>query len=125
VDLLDGRPGVHSHRFAPLDNATDADRRRYLLEQLKGKPRPWIARFHATVAIAEPGQELRIVSGTCEGEIIPDERGSNGFGYDPIFLIPGTGQTMAELSMDEKNRLSHRARAVMKAIPILKEILGV
>jgi XTP/dITP diphosphohydrolase len=77
------------------------------------------------VAIAIPQGGTQIVSGTCEGEIIPEERGTNGFGYDPIFLIPHTGRTMAELSMDEKNRLSHRARAVMKAIPILKEILGV
>ena len=124
VDILDGRPGLHSHRFAPQADATDADRRRYLLGQLRDKPNPWTARFRATVAIAVPGQETRIVSGTCEGEIIPEERGSNGFGYDPIFLIHEYGRTMAELTMDEKNHLSHRARAVTNAIPILKDILG-
>jgi len=124
VDILDGRPGLHSHRFAPQADATDADRRRYLLGQLRDKPNPWTARFRATVAIAAPGQETRIVSGTCEGEIIPEERGTNGFGYDPIFLIHEYGRTMAELTMDEKNHLSHRARAVTNAIPILKDILG-
>jgi XTP/dITP diphosphohydrolase len=124
VDVLDGRPGLHSHRFAPQADATDADRRRYLLGQLRDKPNPWTARFRATVAVAAPGQETRIVSGTCEGEIIPEERGTNGFGYDPIFLIHEYGRTMAELTMDEKNRLSHRARAVTIAIPILKDILG-
>ena len=60
--------------------------------------------------------------GFCEGEIIPEERGTGGFGYDPIFLLPELGKTMAELSMDEKNRLSHRARAVMNARPTLKMI---
>jgi len=124
VDALDGRPGLHSHRFAPGANATDADRRQFLLQQLEGKPRPWAARFRATVAVAAPGRETHLASGACEGEIIPEERGTNGFGYDPIFFIHEFGRTMAELTMEEKNRLSHRARAVMNAIPILKKILG-
>lgn len=124
VDALDGRPGLHSHRFAPGANATDADRRQFLLQQLKGKPRPWAARFRATVAVAASGRETHLASGACEGEIIPEERGTNGFGYDPIFFIHEFGRTMAELTMEEKNRLSHRARAVMNAIPILKKILG-
>ena len=69
---------------------------------------------------------LRVTNseGICEGEIIPEERGTGGFGYDPIFLLQGLGKTMAELSMDEKNRLSHRARAVMKAKPILIELIN-
>jgi XTP/dITP diphosphohydrolase len=123
VDALDGRPGLHSNRFGPQP-ASDATRRRYLLEQLTGQPHPWTARFRATVAIARPGGEVRLAEGICEGEIIPEERGSNGFGYDPLFLIPETGRTMAELGMDEKNRLSHRARAVHNALPILRELLG-
>jgi len=123
VDALNGRPGLHSNRFGPQP-ATDASRRRYLLEQLAGRPRPWTARFRATLALARPGSEVRLTEGICEGEIILEERGSNGFGYDPLFLIPGTGRTMAELSMDEKNRLSHRARAVRNALPILRELLG-
>jgi XTP/dITP diphosphohydrolase len=124
VDALGGQPGLHSHRFYPIPNATDADRRKYLLERLEGKPRPWKARFRATIAIASPSGEVKLATGECEGEIIPEEHGSNGFGYDPIFFIPEIGLTMAELEMGEKNRLSHRARAIQDAIPILKEIFG-
>ncbi len=76
VDALGGKPGLHSHRFYPLPNASDADRRKYLLERLEGKPRPWTARFRATIAIASPSGELKLATGKCEGEIIPDERGS-------------------------------------------------
>jgi len=125
VDALCGLPGLQSHRFCPIPNATDADRRNYLLERLANKPRPWTARFRATVAIAVPSGEVKLATGQCEGEIIPSERGHNGFGYDPIFYIPEIGHTMAELEMDEKNRLSHRARALQNAMPILKEVLGV
>ncbi|MFH1523491.1 MAG: non-canonical purine NTP pyrophosphatase, partial [Chloroflexota bacterium] len=66
-----------------------------------------------------------LATGQCEGEIIPEERGTNGFGYDPIFLVSEMEHTMAELSMEEKNRLSHRAHAVQGAIPILQLILGI
>lgn len=121
VDALNGRPGLHSNRFGPQP-ASDQSRRRYLLEQLAGRPRPWTARFRATLAVACPDGVLQLTEGVCEGEIIAEERGSNGFGYDPLFLIPKMGRTMAELSMDEKNRLSHRARAVQQAIPILRQL---
>lgn len=123
VDALCGKPGLYSARFAPWPDASDADRRAYLLQCLQGKPRPWTARFRATVAVATPAGEVRYAMGECKGEIIPEERGTNGFGYDPIFLIPALGRTMAELSMDEKNRLSHRALAMMNARPILLEML--
>jgi len=123
VDALCGKPGLYSARFAPWPDASDADRRAYLLQRLQGKPRPWTARFRATVAVATPAGEVRYAMGECKGEIIPEERGTNGFGYDPIFLIPALGRTMAELSMDEKNRLSHRALAMMNARPILLEML--
>ena len=125
VAALHGQPGLHSHRFCPIPNASDADRRNYLLEQLAGKPRPWNAAFRATVAIASPSGCIKLATGQCNGEIIPEERGKNGFGYDPIFFIPEIGHTMAELDLKEKNNLSHRARAVQNAIPILKEILGI
>lgn len=124
VDALDGQPGLHSHRFSPNPDATDADRRKYLLEKLQGVPRPWKAHFHATVAVVLPSGEVQITNGQCDGEIIPEERGSNGFGYDPIFFIPAIGHTMAELRMEEKNRLSHRALAIQNAIPILSVIFG-
>jgi XTP/dITP diphosphohydrolase len=124
VDALNGQPGLHSHRFNPMPGATDADRRAYLLEKLRGAQRPWTAHFHATVAVVLPSGKTHLTSGICDGEIIPEERGSNGFGYDPIFFIPGIGHTMAELEMDEKNTLSHRALAIQNAIPILKELFG-
>jgi XTP/dITP diphosphohydrolase len=122
VDALNGAPGLYSARYHPKPGANDADRRAYLIENLMDKPRPWTAHFHATLAIAIPEQDVRIVEGNCFGEIIPQERGTGGFGYDPIFLFPELNRTMAELEMEEKNRISHRARAVMNAIPILKKI---
>jgi len=122
VDALDGAPGLHSARYHPKPGANDADRRAYMIENLKGKPRPWTAHFHATIAIAVPSKDVHIVEGNCYGEIIPEERGTGGFGYDPIFLFPELNQTMAELDMDEKNRLSHRAKAVMNAIPVLRKL---
>jgi XTP/dITP diphosphohydrolase len=111
--VLDGAPGVHSHRFAPQPGATDADRRRYLLTKLRELPRPWRARFRCVVALATPPGEVEFAEGACDGEIIPQERGEFGFGYDPVFLVEGTDLTMAELPMEQKNRLSHRARAVI------------
>ena len=123
VDALGGLPGVRSARFSPLPHASDADRRRYLLERLGGLPRPWAAHFHCTVALARPDGRLRFATGECHGEIIPEERGQNGFGYDPIFFFPELERTMAELNMDEKNQISHRARAVKAARPILHELL--
>jgi XTP/dITP diphosphohydrolase len=123
VDALEGLPGIRSARFSPLPNATDADRRVYLLGFLQNHPRPWYAHFHCTVAMATPEEQIYLAQGNCPGEIIPNERGTNGFGYDPIFLIPEIGLTMAELDMTEKNRLSHRARAIKAALPILTMIL--
>lgn len=123
VDALGGQPGIRSARFSPLANASDADRRAHLLERLKDHPRPWTARFVCVVALLQPGGSLQYTEGICPGEIIPEERGSNGFGYDPIFFIPGTGRTMAELRMEQKNHISHRARAILAARPILEGIL--
>lgn len=123
VDALGGAPGLYSARYSPQPNASDSDRRALLIENLKGRPRPWTARFHATLAIAAPGGAAQLAEGQCEGEIIPEERGTGGFGYDPVFYIPEAGCTMAELSVQEKNRLSHRARAVLNAKPILSKIL--
>jgi XTP/dITP diphosphohydrolase len=122
VDALEGAPGLHSARYAPLPNATDADRRAILLLNLSRNPRPWVARFRATVAIASPGRGVRTVEGVCPGEIIPEERGEGGFGYDPIFRLEGSDKTMAELDMEEKNRLSHRGQALRKAVPVLIEL---
>ena len=124
VAALDGAPGLHSKRFSPEPGATDADRRAYLLEKLSLKPRPWIAQFVAWTAISIPGQNTQFWQGTCPGEIIPEERGTNGFGYDPIFFIPEKERTMAELSDAEKNALSHRGNAVRTALPDIRSLLN-
>ena len=126
VDALGGAPGLYSARFGSPDGhsvkLSDAERRAFLVRNLQDKPRPWTARFHATIAVATPTGETHLAEGFCEGEIIPEERGTGGFGYDPIFLLTGWGKTMAELSMEEKNRLSHRAKAVMNAKGILEKL---
>jgi XTP/dITP diphosphohydrolase len=112
VNALAGAPGVLSARYLAAPGATDADRRRFLLSQLAPHPRPWTARFRCVVAVVFPDGRLLTGEGACEGVIIPQERGENGFGYDPVFEFPN-GRTMAEMSDDEKNRVSHRALAVM------------
>lgn len=123
VDVLNGQPGIHSARLSRSPNASDADRRRFLLEKLSHHPQPWTARFRCMVALHDPTTGFHYSEGICSGEVIPEERGDNGFGYDPIFLVAGLGRTMAELTMDEKNKLSHRARAILAIKPILLEIL--
>ena len=123
VYVLGGRPGIYSARFSKKPNATDADRRKALLEQLQVYPQPWKAHFHCTVAIATPEGDVYLFDGECHGEIIAEERGDSGFGYDPIFLITEIGRTMAELGMDEKNRISHRARAIQEASPLLTKLI--
>lgn len=122
VDALDGAPGLYSARYSGQPGATDADRRAFLLHNLTDIPLPWTARFRAVIAVAVPGEEIRFAEGVCEGEIIPEEHGTNGFGYDPIFYMPELDRTMAELSDAEKNRISHRGRAVRAALPILRGV---
>lgn len=124
VEALEGLPGLHSARFVGRNNATDQDRRSLLLDRLKGFPPPWKAQFRCVVALVQPDGATHFTEGICEGEIIPEERGSNGFGYDPIFFIPPMHKTMAELSLEEKNQLSHRAKAVRAAEPYLKNFLA-
>lgn len=123
VDALEGAPGLHSARLAG-PGCSDIDRRNQLLSLLRPHPRPWTARFRCVVALAGPEGGIGLAEGECEGEIIPDERGDGGFGYDSIFLVKGMGRTMAEISPDEKNRVSHRARAVQALFPTLKRCLG-
>lgn len=122
VEALGGAPGLHSARYDPAPNATSASRRARLLAALQPYPRPWRAAFHCTLAIADRQGELHFIEGRCPGEIIPEERGSGGFGYDPVFLLPDLGLTMAELTLTQKNRRSHRALAVLAAIPLLQKL---
>jgi len=123
VDALDGAPGLYSARYGSTYDGklSNGERCKYLLSKLQDNPRPWTARFRATVAVADPNGDVQLTEGICEGEIIPEERGTNGFGYDPIFLLPELEKTMAELSMEEKNRLSHRAKAVIKIRGIIEK----
>jgi len=117
VDALNGAPGIHSARYVP---GHDADRVAALLAQLRGVP--WerrTARFRCVVVIATPTGELDRTEGVCEGVIAFGPAGQGGFGYDPIFYLPDHGCTMAQLPEVEKNRISHRARAIMAAIPML------
>jgi len=116
VTALDGRPGLHSARYVPTPGATDADRRARLLAELQDKPKPWSARFVCVVALAAPEAPTRFFEGEIKGEIVPQESGEHGFGYDRIFWIPQAGRTLADLDMPEKNRISHRAVAVTRSV---------
>jgi XTP/dITP diphosphohydrolase len=123
VDVLQGAPGIISARFSPKANASDADRRAYLLTQLADKPHPWTAHFHCTAILALPGGEWFARTGRCDGVIIPEERGTGGFGYDPVFFLPEYQATMAELPSEFKNRISHRAKAMAALLPVIQEKL--
>jgi len=108
VEVLKGFPGIHSARIGP----TQKERTQVLLDRLQGYPRPWLARFVCTIALAAPGRPTEFFEGESRGEIIPEWRGVAGFGYDPVFLVPEAGRTFGEMSPEEKARYSHRARAV-------------
>jgi XTP/dITP diphosphohydrolase len=121
VDALGGAPGIHSARYAP---GSDSDRVATLLSQLRGVP--WeqrTARFRCVVVIVTPWDEVHRAEGVCEGIIAFEPAGAAGFGYDPIFYLPEYGRTMAQLTPQQKNRISHRARAVQAAFPTLKQLL--
>ncbi len=121
VAALNGQPGLYSARYSAKPGATDADRRAFLLEKLKPHPQPWSAQFRCIVALMDLTGKVHFAEGICPGEIIPEERGQNGFGYDPIFLVSELGKTMAELTTSEKNQLSHRARAIAAIRPTLAQ----
>jgi len=108
VEVLKGFPGIHSARIGP----TQKERTQVLLDRLQGYPRPWLARFVCTIALAAPGRPTEFFEGECRGEIIPEWRGVAGFGYDPVFLVPEAGRTFGEMSPEEKARYSHRAGAI-------------
>jgi XTP/dITP diphosphohydrolase len=121
VDALGGEPGPRSHRYAG-EGASDSDRVAYLLEKMKEVPEgKRSARFRCVIAIATPGGRVEFFSGDCRGFIATRPKGSGGFGYDPVFYVPELGRTMAELTEEEKNRISHRARAAAKAREALME----
>ncbi len=127
VAALGGRPGLYSARYAG-PGATDADRRHKLLQEVSQFPRPWLARFVCVISVAVPqaggGLTVTEFEGECQGEIATEERGTNGFGYDPIFLLPDRGLTMAELPEAVKNEISHRGRAVQAAAGYLNGLVA-
>ena len=120
VDALGGEPGTLSHRYAG-EGASDSDRVDYLLSRLKDVPEGQrTACFRCVIAIAIPDGEIELCSGECRGTITFEPRGEFNFGYDPIFHVPELGKTMAELSLEEKNSISHRGHAARRAVEILK-----
>ena len=120
VDALDGEPGPLSARYAG-EGATDADRIDYLLGKLATvPPTRRTARFRCIIALVWPSGREELVAGTCEGRITKAPRGEQGFGYDPVFLVADDTRTMAELSAEEKNAISHRASAAAKARALLE-----
>jgi len=124
VDALGGRPGVHSARYAG-EHAVDAQNIARLLRELRDVPLSQrTARFRAVVAIVAPDGREAVVEGTVEGCIAEKPRGRGGFGYDPVFIPCGYDRTFAEMTLEEKNRLSHRAQALQRAVPILLDWLG-
>jgi len=126
VDALDGAPGVRSKRFSgrgdlsgdDLDNAN----LEHLLDRLTGHPAPRTARYVCAVAIVDGDGREFVTRGTVEGEILSHRTGTGGFGYDPVFRPLALTRTFAEVTQEEKNRLSHRSEAVRKALPRLIDI---
>ncbi len=115
VDVLGGEPGIHSARFGG-EGLSDSDRINLLLEKLKNVPQEKrTARFVSVIAIAVPNGEVYYTRGVCEGVIASEPKGTQGFGYDPVFYFLELGKTMAELDMETKNRVSHRGKAAVKA----------
>jgi XTP/dITP diphosphohydrolase len=115
IDALGGAPGVQSATFLG-PSATDEDRNLWVLRKLRGVAGGLrTARYRAVIAVAAPDGSIRTFEGTCEGRIAEAPRGEGGFGYDPIFVVPAYGRTMAELPAEIKNQISHRAKAIASA----------
>ncbi|MBI3604298.1 MAG: XTP/dITP diphosphatase [Nitrospirae bacterium] len=120
VDALGGRPGVHAARYAG-EQATYEDNCRKLLQEMAGVPaEKRQARFVTVAAIATPAGRVEVVEGVLDGVIAESPVGAGGFGYDPVFVVPELGKTLAQLTPEEKNRISHRARAFAKAREIIR-----
>ncbi len=123
VDALGGQPGVLSNRFAG-QGASDRDKYMLVLRMMEGVPdEKRTARFRAAIAIARPDGYVVVVEGACEGLIAHEPKGEYGFGYDPIFYLPDIGKTMAELTPEEKNKISHRAKAIQAAKLVLLKMM--
>lgn len=120
IDVLGGAPGIHSARFAG-ENADYPEKIAKLYKLLAPwPPEEWLAGFVCVMALVRPDGRESIVCGVCRGQIAPFMRGDNGFGYDPIFLLPDRGLTMAQISPEEKHRISHRGRALRQIAELLR-----
>ncbi|MFH0753863.1 MAG: XTP/dITP diphosphatase [Candidatus Omnitrophota bacterium] len=123
VDALGGRPGIYSARYSG-ENATDESNNDLLLKELAGvPPEKRSARYRCAMALADKDALIDVVEGTCEGFITSQRCGSNGFGYDPLFLIPSYQRTFGELDLAIKHTLSHRANALHKFLKLLENYL--
>ncbi|MBO8138112.1 MAG: XTP/dITP diphosphatase [Desulfotomaculum sp.] len=124
VDCLNGQPGVMSARFAGpgKDDAANNKKLLQLMKDVSWEKRT--ARFRCVIAVCTPEGELYTSEGSCEGYILHEPRGTGGFGYDPLFYIPEYDKTFAELEMSEKNKISHRGRALQGAVKILAKMAG-
>ena len=120
VDCLGGAPGVYSARYAGK-HGDDAATNALLVANVRDCPAPRTARFVSAVALARPGRETLIARGDCEGEVLLEERGEGGFGYDPLFYSHDLYKTFAEASADEKNAVSHRARALKNLVEMARD----
>ncbi|MBP7055846.1 MAG: RdgB/HAM1 family non-canonical purine NTP pyrophosphatase [Candidatus Omnitrophica bacterium] len=124
VNALKGAPGVKSSRFAGASKS-DIQNNSKLLKLLDGLPAAKRgAKFICAVAIAENGKLVKTIEETCSGRIAFEKKGSHGFGYDPLFLIPKYGKTFGELGLKVKDRMSHRSKALRKARKFLRKYLG-
>ena len=121
VDALGGRPGVYAARYAG-EHATYQDNCRKLLEELQGVPvGKRAARFLTVIALAEPTNSVDVVEGVLDGTIAETVSGTDGFGYDPVFFVPELGKTLAQITLEEKNQISHRGRALAKVKDVLRQ----
>ncbi|HZG70488.1 MAG TPA: XTP/dITP diphosphatase [Chondromyces sp.] len=123
IDSLEGRPGVYSARYAGEEKNDEANLEKVLSELNGLSPAERTARFKCVLAVALPGKNTETFFGSCEGRILDEKRGKNGFGYDPIFFVEEYGQTMAELPAETKNKISHRAEALKKLQARLENLM--
>lgn len=114
VDALNGRPGIYSARYAGEEKNDEANNDKVLNELKAVKEKDRTGRFYCALALAMPGKGTITVNGKCEGTVLFERRGTNGFGYDPIFYVTEMKKSMAELSPEEKNQISHRKKALQK-----------
>lgn len=122
VDVLGGAPGIYSARYGAPDCVTDRDRLNYLLKNMRGiRAEERTARFVCVITLLYPDGRKLVARGTCEGMITFEPSGEDGFGYDPVFYLPSLGCTFAQMGAERKNKISHRANALLRLEQMLEE----